>query len=60
MSTVPTGNLLTYLYQIPDAMFCHDLSKTHPNVGTVLLEGSGHALLSECPEEVLDALIRIV
>ena len=37
-----------------------DLSKALRNVDTVLLEGSGHALLSEYPEEVLDALIRIV
>lgn len=30
------------------------------NVETVVLEGSGHALLSERPDPVLDALIRIV
>ncbi len=30
------------------------------NVKTVILEGSGHALLSERPDEVLDALIQIV
>ncbi len=37
-----------------------ELSRTLRNVETVLLEGSGHSLLSEQPDEVLDALIRIV
>jgi pimeloyl-ACP methyl ester carboxylesterase len=37
-----------------------DLGRTLRDVQTVLLEGSGHALLSERPDEVLDALIRIV
>ena len=37
-----------------------DLSRTLRDVQTILLEGSGHALLSERPDEVLDALIRIV
>jgi pimeloyl-ACP methyl ester carboxylesterase len=37
-----------------------DLSQALANVDTVILEGSGHALLSERPDEVLDALIRIV
>jgi pimeloyl-ACP methyl ester carboxylesterase len=37
-----------------------DLSRALANVETVVLEGSGHAILSERPDEVLDALIRIV
>jgi len=37
-----------------------DLSRKLRDVQTVLLTGSGHALLSERPDEVLDALIRIV
>ena len=31
-----------------------------PDAETVVLAGSGHALLSECPDPVLDQLIRIV
>ncbi len=37
-----------------------DLNRALPNAETVLLEGAGHALLLEQPDEVLDALIRIV
>ncbi len=37
-----------------------DVSKALPNAETVVMEGSGHALLSERPDPVLDALIRIV
>ena len=38
----------------------HALVAAIPNVETVVLPGSGHALLSERPDPVLDALIRIV
>ena len=31
-----------------------------PDAEAVVLAGSGHALLSECPDPVLDQLIRIV
>ncbi|MBW8056130.1 MAG: alpha/beta hydrolase [Nitrospira sp.] len=37
-----------------------DVSKALPNAETVVMEGSGHALLSERPDPVLDELIRIV
>ena len=37
-----------------------DLGRALPNAETHILDGSGHALLSERPDEVLDALIRIV
>lgn len=38
----------------------HALVAAIPNVETVVLPGSGHALWSERPDPVLDALIRIV
>ena len=38
----------------------HDLGRVLRDVETVLFEWAGHALLSERPDEVLDALIRIV
>jgi len=38
----------------------HSLMAAIPNVTTVVLPGSGHALLSERPDPVLDALIGIV
>ncbi|KAA3619205.1 MAG: alpha/beta hydrolase, partial [Proteobacteria bacterium] len=31
-----------------------------PNVSTVVLKGSGHSLMMERPDELLDALITIV
>ncbi len=37
-----------------------DVSKAIPEAETVVLEGAGHALLSERPDPVLDQLIRIV
>jgi pimeloyl-ACP methyl ester carboxylesterase len=36
------------------------LAAALPDAETVVLDGSGHALLSECPDPVLDQLIRIV
>lgn len=36
------------------------LEEALPNVETVVLQGSGHALLSERPDPVLDQLIRVV
>ena len=38
----------------------HALADAIPTVATVVLPGAGHALLSERPDPVLDALIRIV
>ena len=38
----------------------HALVAAIPSVETVVLPGFGHALLSERPDPVLDALIRIV
>ncbi len=37
-----------------------DVSKALPDAKTVMMKGSGHALLSERPDPVLDELIRIV
>ncbi len=37
-----------------------DVSKALPNAETIVMEGSGHALLSERPDPVLDELIKIV
>ena len=38
----------------------HALGEAIPDVETLVLPGSGHALLAERPNPVLDALIRIV
>ena len=38
----------------------HALAEAIPNVETMVFPGAGHALLSERPDPVLDALIRIV
>ena len=36
------------------------LAEVLPNAGKVILEGSGHALLAERPDDVLDQLIKVV
>ena len=36
------------------------LAEVLPNAGKVVLEGSGHALLAERPDAVLDELIKVV
>ncbi|MDH3712447.1 MAG: alpha/beta hydrolase [Gammaproteobacteria bacterium] len=38
----------------------HDIAAAAPNSRTLLLRGSGHALMTERPDEVLDALIESV
>jgi pimeloyl-ACP methyl ester carboxylesterase len=38
----------------------HALGGAIPDVETLVFPGSGHALLSERPDPVLDALMRIV
>ncbi len=37
-----------------------DVAKAIPEAETVILEGAGHALMAECPDPMLDQLIRIV
>ena len=58
--TCPTLLILGERDAMTPVRATHALGEAIPDVETLVLPGSGHALLSERPDPVLDALIRFV